>query len=71
MKRADNGGRRLATDRRQRSVQINFPDQRSGGERRIEVDRRVVLDRRSKKGFRSIAGLDRREMFKGGFKTSE
>jgi len=62
MELIDNGGRRLATERRQLSVQINFPDQRSGKERRGGVGRRIVLDRRSKKGFRAIVGADRRKM---------
>ncbi|MFC1814074.1 hypothetical protein ACFL03_15430 [Thermodesulfobacteriota bacterium] len=62
MKKVDNGGRRLATERRQLPVQVNFPDQRSGKERRGGVDRRIVLDRRSKKGFRAIVGSDRRRM---------
>jgi hypothetical protein len=62
MKIADNRGRRLATERRQLFVQISFTDQRSGKERRGGVDRRIVLDRRSEKGFRAIAGIDRRKM---------
>jgi len=62
MKIADNGGRRLATERRQLSDQIHFPDRRSVRERRDRVDRRIVLDRRSKKGFRAIVGSDRRRM---------
>jgi hypothetical protein len=70
MKIADNGGRRLATERRQLSDQINFPDRRSGRERRGRVDRRIVLDRRSQKGFRAIVGSDRRRMLISCFKTS-
>jgi len=62
MEIVDSGGRRFATERRQLSVQINFPDQRASKERRDGVDRRIVLDRRSKKGFRPIVGSDRRKM---------
>lgn len=36
----DNGGRRLKADRRKQTVQLGFPDRRSGGERRTGIDRR-------------------------------
>ncbi len=38
----DNGGRRLKADRRKLSVQLGFPDRRSGGDRRTGLDRRTV-----------------------------
>jgi hypothetical protein len=36
----DNGGRRLWTDRRKRTVPIAMPDRRSGCDRRTGLDRR-------------------------------
>ena len=48
----DNGGRRLWTDRRKRSVPIAMPDRRSG------CDRRTGLDRR---GFQETANASQRE----------
>jgi len=60
----DKGGRRLGNDRRQNNLDTT-PDRRCGEERRGE-ERRTGLDRRSPLGFRSLAGMDRRENFKDG-----
>ena len=36
----DNGGRRLKTDRRKKTLPLGFPDRRSGRDRRAGRDRR-------------------------------
>jgi hypothetical protein len=60
----DKGGRRTQTDRRQSASSIDFPDRRSGNDRRIHTDRRKGVERRSPEGFRSIVGMDRRKLFR-------
>lgn len=59
----DNGGRRSGVERRQKIVEIDFQERRSGGDRRCMSDRRSGFDRRSPEGFRRIAELDRRTTF--------
>ncbi|MFO7684548.1 MAG: hypothetical protein R6V60_00515 [Desulfobacterales bacterium] len=39
----DNGGRRLWSDRRKKSVPIGIPERRSGKDRRTGIDRRGFL----------------------------
>ena len=52
----DNGGRRLKTDRRKKTVPLNFPDRRSGRDRRTGVDRRTnpTGDRKKRAERRSV-----------------
>lgn len=64
MENLDIGGRRTGLDRRQFFLPIDFADRRSGYDRRSGIERRSGLDRRSPKGFRAIAGLDRRAGFR-------
>ncbi len=56
----DNGGLRSHGNRRIDTLPIGFPDRRTETDRRTSVDRRSGQDRRSPKGFRFMAGLDRR-----------
>ncbi|GEM_PF-2624276 len=63
IEKSDNGGRRHGLDRRQRSLQIDFQDRRSG-ERRCGWDRRSGRDRRSEEGLRKMIGQDRRSAFR-------
>ena len=45
----DNGGRRLRTERRRRSVPLSFPDRRSGRDRRAGADRREMQTEKRQK----------------------
>ena len=64
MKLNDNGGRREISDRRLSSEPVDFPDRRSHKDRRSCPDRRSGVDRRSASGFRVIAGMDRRVLYR-------
>ncbi len=44
----DNGGRRLKTERRKRSIPLDFPDRRSGKDRRAAPDRREMQSEKRK-----------------------
>ena len=45
----DNGGRRLKTERRKRTIPLDFPDRRSGKDRRAAPDRREMQSENSKR----------------------
>jgi hypothetical protein len=60
METLDTRGRRTNSNRRVSLIPIDIGDRRSGTDRRSGVDRRSGIDRRSSRGFRVIAGQDRR-----------
>lgn len=60
----DKGGRRAGIERRQTSYTAFIPERREGDDRRSGMDRRNGLDRRSRRGFRRLIGMDRREYFR-------